>query len=129
MSFIINYFTFVFNQIIDILNTIKLSGSSSLLKYILVASILGFVFRLFKGSANEFNTGTQFLNNRIFTSSVHYSSLSHNNRKSQIVSSSISNSDSDPYNGLFPKSADYYVSMYNREQAKREISYFGHTLD
>jgi len=60
MNVIIDYANYVFGWIVDILDTIKLPGSISLLHYILGAIIIGFIFKLMKGSANEFESSMNF---------------------------------------------------------------------
>ena len=45
MSYMIDLFTTIFNRIVNILDTLKLPGSSSLLMYMLGAIILGFILK------------------------------------------------------------------------------------
>ena len=92
MNYIIDYFIYIISYIIDILNSIKLPGSLSLLQYMLGAIIIGFILKLIKGGSTEFEQNTNFLNGRIVTG---YASAKYGNsnreRKNQIVNQSKSN--------------------------------------
>lgn len=84
MQYIIDYAVFVFSKILEILNSIKLPGSSSLLYYFLGAIIIGFIFKLVKGSSNEFEGQTNFFTSKI-ASKVGARYEDNRRRKQQIV--------------------------------------------
>lgn len=85
MQIIIDYFSFVANKIISILNTLKISGSSSILYYILGSIIIGFIIKLVKGGSQEFELNTNFLNSRVISSKASSYKQSNIERKVQII--------------------------------------------
>lgn len=85
MEFILNYFTFVANKIINILDTLKFPGSSSLLYYFLGAIIIGLILKLVKGSTSEFEQNTNFLTPRIISTKASEYRLKNQERKKQLV--------------------------------------------
>lgn len=87
MNIIIDFVTFIFNRIVEILDMIKLPNSLSLLHYFLGAIIIGLIFRLVKGGSIEFEQNTNFLNGRILTGYGARYTNSNNERKQDIVSS------------------------------------------
>ena len=86
MNEIIDFCTFIFTKIVNILDMIKLPGSISLLHYFLGAIIIGFVFRLIKGGSTEFEQNTNFLNARLISGYASRYGNSNNERKQQLVS-------------------------------------------
>lgn len=88
MTIIIDYFTFVINKIIDILNSLKLPGGQSLLFYLLCAIIIGFIFRLVKGSSNEFEHSMNFSTGTLFQRGTAKYNQSNQARKQQIIKNS-----------------------------------------
>lgn len=87
MSYMIDLFTTIFNRIVNILDTLKLPGSSSLLMYMLGAIILGFILKIVKGSTNEFSNSLNTSNSTIINTAA--SKYSNNtNRKAQLVNQS-----------------------------------------
>ena len=70
MSYMIDLFTTIFNRIVNILDTLKLPGSSSLLMYMLGAIILGFILKIVKGSTNEFSNSLNTSNSTIINTAA-----------------------------------------------------------
>lgn len=88
MQIIIDYFTFVVNKIINILNTFKFPGSSSFLYYFLGAIIIGFIIKLVKGGSSEFEHSFNFDNNFVFSKGFSNYKQKHDERKQQVVKES-----------------------------------------
>ena len=63
MKIIIDYFLFVVNKLVEILDSISFNGSASLLYYLLGAIIIGFIIKLIKGGSNEFERSFNFSKN------------------------------------------------------------------
>ena len=87
MNIIIDFATFIFSRIVEILDMIQLPGSLSLLHYILGAIIIGFIFRLIKGGSTEIEQNTNFLNGRLLTGYAARYTNSNQERKQNIVNS------------------------------------------
>lgn len=85
MEIIIDYFLFVVNRLITILDGISFNGSASLLYYLLGAIIIGFIIKLIKGGSAEFEQNTNFLSSRIVVSGVSKYQQVHKERKKQII--------------------------------------------
>lgn len=85
MQYLIDYATFIFQKIVDLLNSIRLPGSSSLLFYFLGAIIIGFILKLVKGSVNEFEMQTNFLNGSTLQSATAKYVSKNRERKAQII--------------------------------------------
>ena len=85
MQYLIDYVAFVFQKIIDLLNSIKMPGSSSFLFYFLGAIIIGFIWKLVKGSVNEFEGQTNFLNGSALQNSTAKYAQKNRERKAQII--------------------------------------------
>lgn len=85
MKYIIDYATFIFSKIVNLLNTMKLPGSSSVLFYFLGGIIIVFIFKLVKGSSNEFESQTNFLNGAFLRSATSKYSSKNKERKAQLV--------------------------------------------
>lgn len=85
MYIFIDYISFIFSEIVKILDSIKLPGSLSLLQYFLGAIIISFIFKLVKGGTSEFEQNTNFLNGRIVSGYAAKYGNSNRERKNQIV--------------------------------------------
>ena len=85
MQYIIDYFVHIINRFINILDSLKIPGSSSLLYYLLGAIIIGFIIKLVKGSSSEFEQNTNFLTPRIISDKTAKYSMDHKKRKKQVV--------------------------------------------
>ena len=85
MNYIIEFCSYIFTRIINILDSISLPGSLSLLHYFLGAIIIGFIFRLVKGGATEFEANTNFLNSRIVSGYAAKYANKHNERMKQVI--------------------------------------------
>lgn len=68
MDIFINYFNFIGTKIVDILDSLKMPNGQSILFYVLGTIILGFVIKLVKGSASEFESGFNSSNSSIIKS-------------------------------------------------------------
>lgn len=62
MDSIINYVTFVFDKLVVILDSIKLPGSISLLRYLLSAIIIISIFKIIKLGYSEVESNVNHLN-------------------------------------------------------------------
>ena len=87
MNYIIEFCSYIFTRIVNILDSISLPGSLSLLHYFLGAIIIGFIFRLVKGGATEFEANTNFLNSRIVSGYASRYRNTHEERKQEVVDS------------------------------------------
>lgn len=85
MKIIIDYFLFVVNKLVEILDSISFNGSASLLYYLLGAIIIGFIIKLVKGGSNEFDNSFNFSTGSIITTAVSKYSKNNNERKKQII--------------------------------------------
>lgn len=91
MNIILDYFSLVTNKIIEILNSLKFNGSPSLLMFILVAIILGFILKLVKGSFNEFESAFNFSTGLTFQNAAVKYGNSNRIRKQQLISEKRNN--------------------------------------
>jgi len=85
LEIIIDYFLFVANRLVSILDSISFNGSASLLYYLLGAIIIGFIIKLIKGGSNEFERSFNFSNGEIITSVASKYQKKHEERKKQII--------------------------------------------
>lgn len=85
MQAIIDYFVFIVNKFINILDTLKFPGSSSLLYYLLGAIIIGFIIKIVKGGSSEFEHSTNFLTPNIISTKASSYRMKNNERKQQII--------------------------------------------
>lgn len=112
MNVIIDYFLFVANRLVAILDSISFNGSASLLYYLLGAIIIGFIIKLIKGGSNEFEQNTNFLSSRIVTTGVSKYSQAHNARKQQLIEQQAKNKNklnpSTTYLRLSPVQASHF---------------------
>ena len=82
---LIDYFLLVANKIVNILDSISFNGSASLLYYLLGAIIIGFIIKLVKGSANEFDNSFNFATGSIVKSVASKYAKKNDERKKQII--------------------------------------------
>ena len=85
MKIIIDYFLFVVNKLVEILDSISFNGSASLLYYLLGAIIIGFIIKLIKGGSNEFERSFNFSSGEIITSTAAKYQRKNEERKKQII--------------------------------------------
>lgn len=108
MQVIIEYFSFVVNKIISILDTLKFPGSSSLLYYFLGAIIIGLIIKLVKGGSSEFEQNTNFLNSRIIATGSSKYKMSNDARKIQIEKEKNKVNPSKTYLRLSPSQTHHF---------------------
>lgn len=84
MKPIIDYVVFVFEYLVEMMKTIKLPGSLSLLDYMLISLILIVVFKVIKGSGGEVN---RFFDSSLtsFKQQKYKKDISEQRRKQQII--------------------------------------------
>lgn len=87
MAIFIDYFNFIVDKILEILDSLKMPNGQSILFYILGAIIIGFVIKLVKGSSNEFEHGMNFTSGYVVQNVASKYAKNHAERKKQILDS------------------------------------------
>lgn len=65
MNHVIDFFSFITTRIVNILDSIRIDGSLSLLHYFLGAILISFIIKLVKGGSTEFEQRVNFFNSKI----------------------------------------------------------------